>query len=98
MSSAIKRLILDVLKSHNPSIVTVSQRLSVLKGVSGVNCTLEEVDQDTESIKITIEGDNINFKSVEKIIKACGGAIHSIDGVSTGAKLVEEVNTPQDKN
>ena len=97
MSSAIKRLVLDVLKSHNPSIVSVSQRLSVLKGVSGVNCSLQEVDQDTESIKITIEGDNISFKSVEKVIKSCGGAIHSIDGVSTGSKLVDEVNTPQDK-
>jgi hypothetical protein len=97
VSSAIKRLVLDVLKSHNPSIITVSQRLSVLKGVSGVNCSLEEVDQDTENIKITIEGKKISFKSVEKVIKACGGAVHSIDSVSTGEKLVEEVDTPQDK-
>ena len=97
MSSAIKRLVLDVLKSHNPSIISVSQRLSVLKGISGVNCSLDEVDQDTESIKITIEGDNINFTNVKKVIKSCGGAIHSIDSVSTGKKLVEEVDTPQDK-
>lgn len=88
---------MDVLKSHNPSIISLSQRLSVLKGISGVNCSLDEVDQDTESIKITIEGENINFTNVKKVIKSCGGAIHSIDCVSTGKKLVEEVDTPQDK-
>jgi hypothetical protein len=97
LSSAIKRLVLDVLKSHSPTIIVLSQRLSVLKGISGVNCSLDEVDQDTESIKITIEGDHIKFKEVENVIKTCGGAIHSIDSVSTGRVLVEEVDTPQDK-
>ena len=59
----IRRLVLDVLKPHHPSIVELARRLSVLEGVSGVNCTLEEVDQETESIKITIEGNAIDFDS-----------------------------------
>jgi hypothetical protein len=95
--SEIKLLILDVLKPHNPTIVQISKQLSDLKGVMGVNCMLEEVDQETESIKITIEGTNINFDEVEKTIEAMGAVIHSIDGVSAGKKLIGEVETPQDR-
>ncbi len=94
--SEIKRLVLDVLKPHNPSMVELSKRLSIIEGVSGVNCTLDEVDQETESVKITIEGQDIDFDTVETAIREAGAAVHSVDSVSTGKKLVEEVKTPQD--
>ncbi|MFQ5884122.1 MAG: DUF211 domain-containing protein [Thermoplasmata archaeon] len=90
-------MVLDVLKPHNPSIVELSKRLSNINGVVGVNCTLDEVDQDTESIKITIEGPSVDFPKVEKAIRECGAVIHSVDSVSAGKKLVEEVETPQDR-
>ena len=88
---------MDVLKPHHPTILEVARRIAVLNGVSGVNCTLEEVDRETESIKITIEGISIDFESVEETISDCGAVIHSVDSVSAGKKLVEEVGTPQDR-
>jgi hypothetical protein len=93
----IKRIILDVLKPHKPSIIEVAERLGNLDGISGVNISLEEVDAETDSIKITIEGININYETVKKVISECGAVIHSIDGVSAGMKIVDEVNTPQDR-
>lgn len=93
----IRRLVLDVLKPHHPSIVDLAHKLSTLEGVSGVNCTLEEVDQETESIKITIEGVAVDYEVVEQAISETGAVIHSIDSVSAGKKLVEEVGTPQDR-
>ena len=95
--SDIRRLVLDVLKPHHPSIVDLSKRLSVLEGVSGVNLTIDEVDQDTESIKITIEGTSIDYDVVEQTISESGAVIHSVDSVSAGKKLIEEVETPQDR-
>ena len=95
--TAIKRIILDVLKPHAPSIIEVAERLSNLEGISGVNITLEEVDAETDSIKITIEGNNIDYESVKREITECGAVIHSIDGVSAGIKIIDEVNTPQDR-
>jgi len=95
--SDIKRLVLDVLKPHHPSIVELSTRLSILEGISGVNLTLDEVDQETESIKITIEGNGINYEMVQQAIAESGAVIHSVDSVSAGKKLVEEVETPQDR-
>jgi len=93
----IKRLVLDVLKPHHPSIVEVSKRLSVVEGVSGVNCSVYEVDQETESIKVTLEGPSINYDQVLETIESVGAAVHSVDVVSTGSKLVEESLTPQDR-
>jgi hypothetical protein len=93
----IKRIILDVLKPHKPSIIEVAERLGNLDGISGVNISLEEVDAETDSIKITIEGININYDTVKKVISECGAVIHSIDGVSAGMKIIDEVNTPQDR-
>ena len=93
----IKRIVLDVLKPHNPSIIDLAGRLGNLEGITGVNISLEEVDKDTDSVKITIEGSNVNYDLVNKTISECGAVIHSIDGVSAGMKIIEEVNTPQDR-
>ncbi|MFQ6062338.1 MAG: DUF211 domain-containing protein [Methanosarcinales archaeon] len=93
----IKRLVLDVLKPHHPSILEIAKDLSNLRGINGVNLSLYEVDQQTENIKITIEGDNIKYDLVKEVIEDLGAVIHSIDEVAAGKKLVEEVQTLQDR-
>ncbi|MHC1593020.1 MAG: DUF211 domain-containing protein [Methermicoccaceae archaeon] len=95
--ATIKRIVLDVLKPHSPSILDVARALGNLDGVLGVNLSLYEVDQDTENIKITIEGDYIEYPTVEKILNEFGAVVHSIDEVAAGRKLVEEVETLQDR-
>jgi len=95
--SEIRRLVLDVLKPHHPSIIEMAQKLSVATGVLGVNCTVSEVDQETQKIKITIEGNMIDYDSVSDVIAEGGAVVHSIDSVSAGKTLVEEVETPQDR-
>ena len=95
--TSIKRIILDVLKPHAPSIIEMAGVIGGLEGISGVNISLEEVDKDTDSVKITIEGKNISYEEVDKAISGCGAVIHSIDGVAAGMKIVDEVNTPQDR-
>lgn len=94
---SIKRIVLDVLKPHTPSILEIADRISNIEGISGVNISLEEVDAKTHSVKITIEGSSIDYGSVQQAIIECGAEVHSIDGVSAGIKIVEEVNTPQDR-
>jgi len=75
----------------------LAKRLGAIEGISGVNCTLDEVDQETESIKITVEGNSIDYDMVEQVITESGAVVHSVDSVSAGKKLVEEVETPQDR-
>jgi hypothetical protein len=89
--SDIKRLVLDVLKPHKPTIIEMSKRLSALKGVEGVSCSLDEVDQDTESVLVTIEGGSVNYESVEDTLRELGAVIHSVDLVASGKRIVEDI-------
>lgn len=93
--SDLKRLVLDVLKPHKPSLIEMSRRLSGLKGVDGVSCKLEEVDQDTESVSVTIEGGSVNYESVEDTLRELGAVIHSVDLVASGKRLVEDIRIAQ---
>jgi hypothetical protein len=67
-----------------------------LDGVEGVNVTLMEIDKETENIKVTIQGSELNFEEISQAIEQYGGSIHSIDEVVAGKTMVEEVTTPQD--
>ena len=52
---------------------------------------------DNERAVTIIEGDDINLDSVVNAIESVGGVIHSIDSVATGKRIVDQVETLQDK-
>jgi hypothetical protein len=92
----VRRLVLDVLKLHDPSIVSFATALEQLKGVSAVNCTLVEIDAKTENLKVVLEGKNMDYDLISKTINELHGSIHSIDQVISGSRFVEAIETPQD--
>ena len=92
----IRRLVLDTLKPHDPSIIELSQALSELDGADAVNISIYEMDRKVENAKITIEGNNIDFEDVRQVIADFGGAIHSIDEVVSGKMIIDDSSTPQD--
>ncbi|OQA22047.1 MAG: hypothetical protein BWY60_00379 [Actinobacteria bacterium ADurb.Bin346] len=92
----IRRLVLDVLKPHSPNLVDLATQLADLEGVAGVDISLKEMDQKVENVKITCEGDNISLEEIERVIIQNGASIHSMDKVSAGTDLIEEVMTQQD--
>ncbi len=95
--SQIKRLVLDVLKPHEPTIIELANDLGDVDNVEGVNLSLYEVDQQTENVKITIEGTDINYNTVTRIIENLGGVVHSVDEIVAGKKIVEEEETLHDR-
>lgn len=92
----IRRLVLDVLKPHNPTVVELSDALSHLDGVEGANVIIYEIDQQVENVKVIVAGSSINFESIQKKLEELGATIHSVDEVAAGKIIVEEVPTPQD--
>ncbi|MBY8996450.1 MAG: DUF211 domain-containing protein [Candidatus Thorarchaeota archaeon] len=91
MPHGIRRIVLDVLKPHSPRLTDLALMLSRDECVIGVNISLKEVDQSTESITITIEGDDLSYDSIKEILEQAGAVIHSIDQVVAGRRFVEEV-------
>ena len=91
MPFGIRRIVLDVLKPHTPRLTDLSLMLARDERVMGVNCTIKEVDQNTESITVTLEGDCLEFETIKEILEQAGAVIHSIDQVVAGKVFVEEV-------
>ncbi|MGZ4902939.1 MAG: DUF211 domain-containing protein [Halobacteriota archaeon] len=95
--SQIKRLVLDVLKPHEPTMVEVASAIGDIQDVDGVNMSLYEVDQQTENVKITVEGSDIDYDAVLRTIENLGAVVHSVDEIIAGKKIVEEEETLHDR-
>jgi len=92
----ILRLVLDVLKPHKPSTIQMGDERSELAGIDAVNISIYEMDTRVENAKITLEGSDISYDTVQKVIGEFGGAVHSIDEVVAGHMIIEDAKTPQD--
>ncbi|MFP3974917.1 MAG: DUF211 domain-containing protein [Chloroflexota bacterium] len=84
------KLIIDVLVPHEPDILTYTEGVTQLNGVETVKLRVEEVDDRTKTIQMTVEGDALRFDDIKSTIEDLGGAIHSIDEVTANASPKEE--------
>ncbi|MEM1655475.1 MAG: DUF211 domain-containing protein [Nitrososphaerota archaeon] len=75
------RLVLDVLKPHIPDLIEFCKSLSEVDGVRKVSAVVMEVDAETDTVKITVEGREIDFEALKERVRGMGGAIHSVDEV-----------------
>ena len=82
----VKRILLDVLKPHQPGSLEFAETLADLNPGYRVNLKVEEVDENTESIIVVITGDDIRFEEIDQSIKNMGGTIHSVDEVEAEGK------------
>ena len=96
MIGKIRRLVLDALKPMEPNIIELAKVISLKDGVSAVNISMVEIDLKVENVKITIEGDDINFEEISDLIEDMGGSIHSLDEVVAGKMIIDDSATLQD--
>ena len=47
-----------------------------------------EIDNKTQSIEISVEGDDVPYEKIRDVIEQLGGAVHSVDQVSAGDHIV----------
>ncbi|HIP57210.1 MAG TPA: hypothetical protein EYH02_03970 [Ignisphaera aggregans] len=79
----VTKLVLDVLKTiKGPTLIDMAQKIVELPGVEHVNIKVNEVDVETLTLTITIEGTDIDFEKVRKLIESMGAVIHSVDEVT----------------
>ena len=79
----LKKIVLDVLKTiKGTSLVELAEMIVRLNGVSKISINVSEVDVETITLNVTIEGNNIDFSELRDIIEKAGGVIHSIDYVT----------------
>ena len=74
------KVVLDTIKPlKGPTIVDIAKTVSSLDGIKIVNVKVNEVDMQTITMTIIIEGDNIDFDKVKEKLDELGVVIHSID-------------------
>jgi hypothetical protein len=78
--TSVKRLVLDVLKPHQPGILQLGARLAELGGLR-VRITVLEMDEKTETLKVVLEGKDVPFERVQEAIADFGASLHSVDEV-----------------
>jgi len=88
VQGSVRRVVLDVLKLREPTLPEFASSISSIPEIEGVNVSLVEIDQNTESVKIVIEGKRIDIDSIRKLMKDQGAVIHSIDEVAVGKRIV----------
>lgn len=57
-------------------------KIAGLDGIDSVDVALAEIDQATESVKVSIEGSDIHLNHVKKAVEESGATIHSVDEVA----------------
>lgn len=77
----VKRIVLDILKPHQPNALEFSQAIAEVGTDYHVHLIVLEVDKSTETIQIELEGSAIDFEMIQNAITSMGGSLHSIDEV-----------------
>ena len=80
--ASVQRLVLDVLKPHQPNVLKFARALAALGEGYQVDSRVLEVDEETETLQVAIEGDRLDFERISSTINENGASLHSIDEVS----------------
>jgi hypothetical protein len=94
--TTVRRLVIDVLKPHDPPLVEFTRRVSDVESVEGVTSALIELDQEVQNVKLTFEGAGLEYDAIEETVERLGATVHSVDEVACGEHVVENRPTPQD--
>lgn len=86
--TGLKKLVLDVLIPIELPKIEFTKRLSTVQGVEGVDVLIIEVERKVETTKITLEGEDIDFKQLSEILEKSGASLQSIDRITCGKRIV----------
>ncbi|WP_018600047.1 DUF211 domain-containing protein [Mycobacterium sp. 155] len=88
----IRRLQLDVDKAiARPDLLELAEAIDTVPGVEAANITVAEIDLETVGLEVTVEGDHIDVARLIREIEKAGAAVHSIDELVIGTRIVERV-------
>ncbi len=80
--SRVQRLVLDVLKPHQPNALDFARALVDLDPSYRVSIKVVEVDEQTVTIQVTLEANALDFDRIAAAISEAGASLHSVDEVS----------------
>ena len=82
MATSVKRVLFDVLKPREISIINLSRILGSAEGSEQVDAVVSEADAKTETVSVTISGVHVDTESAIKLMEESGVSIKGIDEIS----------------
>lgn len=79
--SRITRVVLDILKPHDPDLVAFTTQLAQVTPGLKVAAEVIEIDDKTQTLEVLIEGESIELEPLLDTITTLGASLHSVDGV-----------------
>ena len=95
--ATVRRLVVDVLKPHDPPLLDFTEQIATIECVDGVSSSLIELDQEVQNVKLTVVGEALDFEAIKSGIEELSGTVHSVDQVACGEYIVDEEWTHQDR-
>ena len=83
----VTKVMLDVLKPREVDLIELASALCSLDGVKYVEVVVTEVDAKTETVKITINGDNLDIDDINEEMTTYSTVVRSIDAVTVTKKM-----------
>jgi uncharacterized protein len=88
----IRRMQLDVDKAvARPDLLELAEAIEKAPGVEALNITVAEIDLETVGLEVTVEGQAIDAQRLIQAIESVGAAVHSIDEVVVGSRIIDHV-------
>lgn len=86
--AVVTRVLLDVLKPHEPNVLELSRALADV-GDYRVCVRVVAMDKNTESLEIEVAGMALDFEALHQVIRDFGASLHSVDEVDVNGQAPE---------
>jgi hypothetical protein len=80
----LRKLVLDVLKPHEPPMRTLARRVAEMAAVDAATADLVEIDEEVREVTLTVEGDSLDHDEIVALVEELGGSVHSVDQAAYG--------------
>ena len=88
----VRRVLLDVDKAiQRPEIIDIAEAIDTVRGVTGLNITVSDIDVQTVGMDVTVVGEGLDVGALIRAIESTGAVVHSIDELAAGEQLVEPI-------
>lgn len=84
----VKRIVLDVLKPHEPDILQFASQLVSHLPDCHVAVMVEEMDNHTETVTLEVSGNSVDTEILREKVRELGATVHSIDEVEVESSAV----------
>ena len=91
--ATVTRLLLDVLKPHQPNALSFASAIADECGDCKVNLTVVERDEKTETTLLAVEGPSLCLDTIKAVVSRLGGSVHSVDEVEVSSGQDDEMET-----